>query len=58
MNEDNWTTSIYIAAETKADLDVLVKNEAIQQYIKDYSFVQRYESIRDHEQKTVPIRID
>jgi hypothetical protein len=58
MNEDNWTTSIYIAAETKADLDVLVKNEAVQQYIKDYSFVQRYESIRDHEQKTVPIRID
>jgi hypothetical protein len=39
-------------------LDVLVKNEAVQHYIKDYSFVQRYESVRDHEQKTVPIHID
>ena len=34
------------------------KNEAVQHYIRDYSFVQRCKPIRDDEQKTVPIRID
>jgi DNA polymerase, archaea type len=51
--EDNWTPSIYVAAESKADLKTLVKNRAVQHYIKCYDFVSRHERIRDHEQSTV-----
>jgi DNA polymerase elongation subunit (family B) len=51
--EDNWTPSIYVAAESKADLKILVKNRAVQHYIKCYDFVSRHERIRDHEQSIV-----
>jgi DNA polymerase-2 len=51
--EDNWTPSIFVGTGTRADLDVLARNHAVQHYIKKYAFVSRYERIRDHEQSTV-----
>lgn len=46
--EDNWTHSIYIAADDKTDLKlILLENENIQSLIKDYEFVSRYEKIID-----------
>jgi DNA polymerase I len=53
LEDNNWTPSIYVAAESKEDLKTLVKNRAVQHYIKSYDFVLRYERIRDHEQSTV-----
>jgi DNA polymerase elongation subunit (family B) len=49
--EDNWTHSIYVAANDKADLKSILleskENESIQSLIKDYEFVSRYEKIID-----------
>ncbi|HEY7080012.1 MAG TPA: 3'-5' exonuclease, partial [Nitrososphaeraceae archaeon] len=49
--EDNWTHSIYVAANDKADLKSILleskQNESIQSLIKDYEFVSRYEKIID-----------
>ncbi len=51
--EDDWTPSIYVAADDRADLKGLIRNAAVQHYIKKYDFVSRYERIRDYEQSTV-----
>jgi DNA polymerase-2 len=51
--EDDWTHSIYIAADNRRDLEYLVANVAIQRYINDYDFVQRLERITDHEKSEV-----
>jgi DNA polymerase, archaea type len=51
--EDDWTPSIYVGSDSKADLDMLARNLAVQHYTKKYDFVSRYERIRDHEQSTV-----
>jgi DNA polymerase, archaea type len=49
--EDNWTHSIYVAANDKADLKSIVlkskENENILSLIKDHKFVSRYEKIID-----------
>ena len=49
--EDNWTHSIYVAANDKADLKSILleskENESIQSLIKDHKFVSRYEKIID-----------
>jgi DNA polymerase elongation subunit (family B) len=51
--EDSWTPSIYVAAESKEDLKTLVRNRAVEHYIKNYDFVLRYERMRDCEQTIV-----
>jgi DNA polymerase, archaea type len=51
--EDRWTPSIYVGCDGKTDLDVLVKNRAVQHYIKSYDFVLRHERIRDCAQSMV-----
>ena len=51
--EDNWTPSIYVAAESKEDLKTLVRNSAVEHYINNYDFVLRYERIRDCKQSKV-----
>jgi DNA polymerase-2 len=51
--EDNWTPSIYVGSDSKADLEALAKNLAVQHYVKSHDFVPRYERIRDHEKSTV-----
>jgi DNA polymerase-2 len=49
--EDNWTHSIYVAANDKSDLKSILleskENENIQSLIKDHEFVLRYERIID-----------
>src|SRR5919106_874284 len=52
--EDNWTHSIYVAADNKADLESILfslldnkKNNNILPLIKEYKFVSRYERIID-----------
>ena len=49
--EDNWTHSIYVAANDKADLNSILleskENENIQSLIKDHEFVSQYEKIID-----------
>jgi len=51
--EDSWTPSIYVGSDSRADLDTLVKNSAVQHYIKRYDFVSRFERIGDSEQRIV-----
>jgi DNA polymerase-2 len=51
--EDDWTQSIYVGSDSKADLDTLARNPAVQHYVKKNDFVSRHERIRDHEQRTV-----
>jgi DNA polymerase-2 len=51
--EDSWTSSIYVGSDSRADLDILVKNNAVQHYIKRYDFVPRFERIGDLEQRIV-----
>jgi DNA polymerase-2 len=51
--EDAWTPSIYVCSDSKAELEILAENRAVQHYIKSYGFVSRYERIRDHEQRSV-----
>jgi len=56
--EDNWTNSIYVAADNKADLESLLLsllnnkenkkgNNDTRSLIKEYKFVSRYERIID-----------
>jgi DNA polymerase, archaea type len=52
--EDNWTHSIYVSADNKAELKSLLlllldnkKNNNISTLIKEYKFVSRYERIMD-----------
>jgi DNA polymerase-2 len=49
--ENNWTHSIYVAANDKADLKSILleskENENIQSLIKDHEFVSRYEKVID-----------
>jgi DNA polymerase I len=51
--DDSWTPSIYVGSDSRADLDILVKNQAVQHYIKSHDFVSRFERIGDHEQSKV-----
>lgn len=51
--EDDWAPSIYVGSDSRADLETLVRNLAVQHYIKSYDFVSRFEGIRDHEKNTV-----
>ena len=51
--EDSWTPSIYVASDRIADLEELLKNQAVRYYIKKHDFVSRFEKIGDHEESTV-----
>ena len=55
--EDNWTHSIYVAANDKADLKSILleskENENIHVLIKDHKFVSRYEKIIDNTKSNV-----
>jgi DNA polymerase-2 len=61
--EDNWSHSVYVAADNKRDLELLSRNEAVKHYlrglpsksvdVKGIDFVSRYEKINDHEQTDV-----
>jgi DNA polymerase-2 len=51
--EDDWTSSIYVGSDSRADLDSLARNPAVQHYAKQYDFTSRYERITDHAYSTV-----
>ncbi len=51
--EDSWAHSIYVACHDKRDLEALVRNGAVQHYIKEYEYVERLERITDHERSEV-----
>ena len=55
--EDNWTHSIYVAANDKADLKSILleskENENIQSLIKDHEYISRYERIIDTRRSNV-----
>ncbi len=54
--EDNWTPSIYVAADDKSGLKAILQNAAAMQFIKDYDFVDRQEKITDMD-KTVVLKL-
>jgi DNA polymerase, archaea type len=47
--EDRWSHSIYVASDSKQDLDsvLVTKDEDVRSFIKHYEFVHRYEKITD-----------
>jgi DNA polymerase elongation subunit (family B) len=51
--QDEWSSSIYVAADDAARLQTLAKNKAVQHYIKEHSYVSRYERITDHDKSKV-----
>jgi DNA polymerase elongation subunit (family B) len=51
--EDNWSHSLYVAADSKRELALLTRNAAVQHYIKNFDFVSRYEKIKDNEKRDV-----
>ena len=51
--EDSWTPTIYVGSDSRADLDGLARNLAVQHYTKQSKFTSRYERITDHEQSAV-----
>jgi len=50
---DNWSHSIYVAADSRQDLVELANNAAVQHYAKDIEFVSKLERIKDSEQSQV-----
>jgi len=51
--EDTWTPSIYVGSDGVSDLKSIGANPAIQHYVSNSEYIPRYESIRDHEPRTV-----
>lgn len=51
--EDDWSHSIYVASDSRQDLQSLLGNQAVQHYIKGHKFVERYERITDHERSKI-----
>jgi len=51
--EDNWSHSIYVAADKILDLKQLARNPAVQHYAKAIDFVSKYEKITDSEKSQV-----
>ena len=51
--EDDWSHSIYVAADNKRDLNLIRDNQAVQHYAKSIDFVSRYEKIKDKEESQV-----
>jgi len=51
--EDAWAPSIYVAADTRTDLQTLRDNAAVKHYIRRSDFVPRFERIRDQQESTV-----
>jgi DNA polymerase, archaea type len=51
--EDDWSHSIYVAADSRRDLVQIPRNLAIQHYVKSFEFVPRYEKIKDNEKSQV-----
>lgn len=51
--EDNWSHSIYAAADNKHELGQLLRNVAVMHYVKSAEFVSRYEKIKDNDQSQV-----
>ena len=51
--EDNWSHSIYVAADNKQNLDSLAQNPGVHYYVKNAKFVSRYEKITDSEKSQV-----
>ena len=54
--QDSWTPSIYVAADDRAHLKVILQNAAAMQFVKDYDFVKRQEKITDLD-KTVVLKL-
>src|SRR5688500_2831599 len=44
---DGWTPSIDVAADDRADLDAVLRNDAAMQFVKEHGFVRRRERISD-----------
>jgi len=51
--EDRWTHSIYVAGASRRALQDLARNEAVRHYVKEHSFVQRYQRIPDRQKSEV-----
>ncbi|WP_415282927.1 DNA polymerase domain-containing protein [Candidatus Nitrososphaera sp. FF02] len=50
---DNWSHSIYVAADSVQALERLAKNAAVQYYVKSSKFVRRQERINDAKESMV-----
>jgi DNA polymerase, archaea type len=51
--EDNWSHSVYVAADSRRDLAQLSKNQAVRHYTKHAKFITKYEKIKDNEKSQV-----
>ncbi len=51
--EHSWTPTIYVASYFKSDLKLLIQNNQISPFIKDYDFVEKYEHSRDSKKREV-----
>jgi DNA polymerase I len=51
--EHPWTPSIYVASYFKSDLKLLIQDNQILSFIKEHSFVEKYENPGDNEKKEI-----
>ena len=51
--EHSWTPSIYVASYFKSDLRLLIQDNQILSFVKEYDFVKKYEHPGDFEKKEV-----
>lgn len=51
--EDQWSHSVYVAADDTQDLMQLTRSETLHQYVKGFELVSRYERIADSQAKQV-----
>jgi DNA polymerase-2 len=47
LEDNNWNHSIYVAADDKSDLKLILREKNIAWLIKDYEFIPKYERIID-----------
>jgi hypothetical protein len=51
--EHSWTPSVYVASYFKSDLKLLIQNNQILPFIKEYDFVEKYEYPGDSKKREV-----
>ena len=51
--EHAWTPSVYVASYFKSDLKLLIQNNQILPFIKEYDFVEKYEYPGDSKKREV-----
>ena len=51
--EDSWTHSLYVASDSRSDLEAITRNKDVKEFVKSFQFVPKYETIVDRSKSKV-----